>query len=162
MEKGRRRKDPATEEWLHTCTIITGEPNELVAQIHTRMPVILAEEHHEAWLTNQAGKEVLTPFPAGAMRCDDCAKESAPPFSGAPKKREFTHTLARGGLLDSRFSINVGPFSYCPRSSDRRRVMILFWRKPTAPCHRWRCVPSRVTHLPRATKRQNCSALTVQ
>jgi putative SOS response-associated peptidase YedK len=61
-------KDPATEEWLHTCTIITGEPNELVAQIHTRMPVILAEEHHNAWLTNQAGKEVLTPFPAGAMR----------------------------------------------------------------------------------------------
>jgi putative SOS response-associated peptidase YedK len=28
-------KDPATEEWLHTCTIITGEPNELVAQIQT-------------------------------------------------------------------------------------------------------------------------------
>ena len=51
-------KDPANEEWLHTCTIITGEPNELVAQIHTRMPVILGEEHHEAWLTNQAGKEV--------------------------------------------------------------------------------------------------------
>jgi putative SOS response-associated peptidase YedK len=53
---------------LHTCTIITGEPNELVAQIHTRMPVILAEEHHEAWLSNQAGKEVLVPFPAAAMR----------------------------------------------------------------------------------------------
>jgi putative SOS response-associated peptidase YedK len=61
-------KDPATQEWLHTCTIITGEPNELVAQIHTRMPVILAEEHHEAWLTNQAGKEVLVPFPGAAMR----------------------------------------------------------------------------------------------
>src|SRR4029077_3423634 len=30
-------KDPATEEWLHTCTIITGEPNELIAQIHTRV-----------------------------------------------------------------------------------------------------------------------------
>jgi hypothetical protein len=28
------------------------------------MPVILAEEHHEAWLSNQAGKEVLVPFPA--------------------------------------------------------------------------------------------------
>jgi len=26
-------KDPATEEWLRTCTIITGEPNELVAQV---------------------------------------------------------------------------------------------------------------------------------
>ena len=32
------------------------------------MPVILAEEHHEAWLTNQAGKEVLVPFPGAAMR----------------------------------------------------------------------------------------------
>ena len=32
------------------------------------MPVILAEEHYEAWLANQAGKEVLVPFPASAMR----------------------------------------------------------------------------------------------
>jgi len=38
-------KDPATEEWLRTCTIITGEPNELVAQVHTRMPVILGPPH---------------------------------------------------------------------------------------------------------------------
>ena len=37
-------------EWLRTCTIITGEPNELVAQVHPRMPVILPEEHHAAWL----------------------------------------------------------------------------------------------------------------
>jgi putative SOS response-associated peptidase YedK len=49
------------KEWLQTCTIITDEPSELVAQIHTRMPVILAEEHHETWLSNQAGKEVLVP-----------------------------------------------------------------------------------------------------
>jgi putative SOS response-associated peptidase YedK len=59
-------KNPASEEWLHTCTIITGEPNELVAQIHTRMPVILGEEHYDPWLSNQAGKEVLVPFPADA------------------------------------------------------------------------------------------------
>jgi hypothetical protein len=41
-------KDPEFGEWLRTCTIITGEPNELVAQIHPRMPVILAEQHHAA------------------------------------------------------------------------------------------------------------------
>jgi hypothetical protein len=29
-------------------SIITGEPNGLVRQIHTRMPVILPEEHHDA------------------------------------------------------------------------------------------------------------------
>jgi putative SOS response-associated peptidase YedK len=30
-------KDPANGEWLHTCTIITGEPNEFVREIHTRI-----------------------------------------------------------------------------------------------------------------------------
>jgi putative SOS response-associated peptidase YedK len=36
-------KDPESGEWLRTCTIITGEPNELVAQIHPKMPVILPQ-----------------------------------------------------------------------------------------------------------------------
>jgi putative SOS response-associated peptidase YedK len=40
-------------------TIITGEPNEFVREIHTRMPVILPEEHHEAWLSGEAGKKIL-------------------------------------------------------------------------------------------------------
>ncbi|MCG6197347.1 SOS response-associated peptidase, partial [Anoxybacillus sp. LAT_38] len=35
---------------LHTCTIITTRPNELVADIHDRMPVILRPEHESAWL----------------------------------------------------------------------------------------------------------------
>jgi putative SOS response-associated peptidase YedK len=43
-------KDPESGEWLRTCTIITGASNELVAQIHPRMPVILPEEHRTAWL----------------------------------------------------------------------------------------------------------------
>jgi putative SOS response-associated peptidase YedK len=61
-------KDPATNEWLRTGTIITGEPNEFVREIHTRMPVILPEEHHEAWLAGEAGKEILVPFPADRMK----------------------------------------------------------------------------------------------
>jgi putative SOS response-associated peptidase YedK len=40
-------KDPANNEWLHTCTIITGEPNDFVGEIHTCMPVFLPEEHHD-------------------------------------------------------------------------------------------------------------------
>jgi putative SOS response-associated peptidase YedK len=43
-------RDPSTGEWLRTCTIITGDPNELVSQVHTRMPVILPVEHHRVWL----------------------------------------------------------------------------------------------------------------
>jgi putative SOS response-associated peptidase YedK len=64
-------KDPGTSEWVHTSTIITGNPNELVAQIHTRMPVILPEEHHARWLgeVEDGGlKELLKAFPAEQMR----------------------------------------------------------------------------------------------
>ena len=64
-------KDPATDEWLRTCTIITGEPNELVARIHTRMPVILPEEDHAKWLGEAEDgdlKVLLKPFPADRMR----------------------------------------------------------------------------------------------
>jgi putative SOS response-associated peptidase YedK len=53
---------------LHTCTIITGEPNDYVREIHTRMPIILPEEHHDAWLSGAAGKEVLIPYPASQMK----------------------------------------------------------------------------------------------
>ena len=52
---------------IRTCTIITGEPNELVAQIHPRMPVILPEQHHAAWLgeTDDGNlKALLVPYPA--------------------------------------------------------------------------------------------------
>jgi putative SOS response-associated peptidase YedK len=52
---------------LRTCTIITGAPNEFVRQIHTRIPVILPEEQHDAWLCREAGKEILIPFPADHM-----------------------------------------------------------------------------------------------
>jgi putative SOS response-associated peptidase YedK len=32
------------------------------------MPVILPEERHDAWLSGEAGKEVLVPFPADRMK----------------------------------------------------------------------------------------------
>jgi putative SOS response-associated peptidase YedK len=35
---------------LETCAIITTTPNENLAEIHDRMPVILAEEHWGLWL----------------------------------------------------------------------------------------------------------------
>ena len=32
------------------------------------MPVILPEEHHDAWLSGEAGKEILVPFPSDRMK----------------------------------------------------------------------------------------------
>jgi putative SOS response-associated peptidase YedK len=37
-------------EWIRTCAIITGPPNELVSPIHDRMPVILPQEAWARWL----------------------------------------------------------------------------------------------------------------
>ena len=56
-------------EQLVTCTIITGEPNELVAPIHNRMPVILAPGDFDRWLDTAApdAGELLRPYPAAAM-----------------------------------------------------------------------------------------------
>ena len=48
-------KDPESGEWLRTCTIITDEPNELVAQMHRHMPVILPEQHRAVWLGRAVG-----------------------------------------------------------------------------------------------------------
>jgi len=42
-------KDPAGER-VRTCTIITGTPNELVAELHDRMPAILPEQVWDEWL----------------------------------------------------------------------------------------------------------------
>jgi putative SOS response-associated peptidase YedK len=44
-------KPPESEDRIRTCTIITGEPNELIREIHTRMPVILPNDKLGAWLS---------------------------------------------------------------------------------------------------------------
>jgi putative SOS response-associated peptidase YedK len=43
-------KDPESGERARTCTILTGSPDDLVAPIHDRMPVILPQELWDDWL----------------------------------------------------------------------------------------------------------------
>ncbi len=54
------------EELVHSCTIITTTPNELMAPIHNRMPVILPREAEALWLNQDADpaelKELLVPY----------------------------------------------------------------------------------------------------
>jgi putative SOS response-associated peptidase YedK len=63
-------RSPKGEE-INTFSIITTEPNDLIAKIHHRMPVILRPEHEDVWLDNEAGAEkwlsVLKPYPAEKM-----------------------------------------------------------------------------------------------
>lgn len=57
---------------LHTCTILTCEPNELVGEVHNRMPVILDAEARWRWLDpsldGKALQALLKPFPADEMK----------------------------------------------------------------------------------------------
>lgn len=66
------------DQWLNkgesiiSCSIITTTPNELLATIHDRIPVILPPETQDAWLSNDTKpaelKSFLIPFPASAMK----------------------------------------------------------------------------------------------
>ena len=64
-------KDPSGRP-LRPCTIITGEPNELIRPIHNRSPVILPKPHRDLWLDPDATNleelvSLLNPYPAGEM-----------------------------------------------------------------------------------------------
>ena len=59
-------------ETIESCTIVTTEPNELMAGIHDRMPVILPPDAYDPWLDPEfEGKEkllsMLRPYPADEM-----------------------------------------------------------------------------------------------
>ena len=49
--------------------IITTDANELVAEIHDRMPLILAPSDYVRWLSDEPDpSDLLQVFPAGTMR----------------------------------------------------------------------------------------------
>lgn len=58
---------------LYSCTIITGDPNEKVAEVHDRMPVMLPPDRWDAWLDRDnhdtdALQSFLVPAPAQLIR----------------------------------------------------------------------------------------------
>jgi putative SOS response-associated peptidase YedK len=56
-------KNPETGQLLKSCTMIVTEPNDFVAEIHDRMPVLLEERQFEPWLRGEVGMEYLKPPP---------------------------------------------------------------------------------------------------
>ena len=75
---------------LPTCTIITGLPNELVANIHDRMPVILSQEDCKRWLDPgeqpaDALMGLLKPYPAEEMDASPVGRAVNNPRHDSPK-----------------------------------------------------------------------------
>ena len=61
-------------EWVRSFAIVTCPPNALCAELHNRMPVVLAPESWPAWLGEAASelaelRALLAPFPAEEMTC---------------------------------------------------------------------------------------------
>jgi len=81
-----------------TCSIITTTPNELMKNIHVRMPVILPQENEKKWLSNITPEEalgMLKPYDAHHMK----AYEISPLINSVKNESpEVLKTLAKSGL----------------------------------------------------------------
>ena len=90
------RADEASGEILESCTIITTRPNELVASVHDRMPVIVPAEAEAPWLDRSISKEhalsLLEPYPAKLMQ----ALPASPRVNSI--RNDDTGLLARSGV----------------------------------------------------------------
>lgn len=67
-------------EWVESCSILTTEPNALLATIHHRMPVIVARENWDLWLdpsirTRAPLEHLFSPFPAEEMAAEPLGEE---------------------------------------------------------------------------------------
>jgi putative SOS response-associated peptidase YedK len=64
--------DPASK-FIESCTILTATPNPLVADVHSRMPVILRVEDYARWLDPRINRPslisaCLKPFDPALMK----------------------------------------------------------------------------------------------
>jgi putative SOS response-associated peptidase YedK len=61
---------PGTDEWVRSFAIITTNANELVGEIHDRMPVIIPPESYDRWLStlDLDPRDLLVSYPAGPLK----------------------------------------------------------------------------------------------
>ncbi|HDP24847.1 MAG TPA: SOS response-associated peptidase [Deltaproteobacteria bacterium] len=82
-------RNTMTGENLASSTIITTEPNALIAQVHNRMPVILPREMHALWLSSDPVPEAdlaacLRPYPARDMEAYSVSRMVNTPTNDSP------------------------------------------------------------------------------
>lgn len=76
-------------EEIRSCTIITTDANELVGEIHKRMPVILPPEDYDMWLDpdfeeKEALTSLLRPYPSEVMEAYPVSRRVNSPSNNAP------------------------------------------------------------------------------
>ncbi|RKD73610.1 putative SOS response-associated peptidase YedK [Sinobaca qinghaiensis] len=80
------------EETITSCTIITTEANELMQDLHHRMPVIIPKNRREAWLHPNTSKTevkaMLEPFESGQMTAYPVSRDVNSPKNNTPELLE--------------------------------------------------------------------------
>ena len=62
-------KDPPSGEWIRTFAVITTDANEMVGEIHDRMPLILAPGDYTRWLGDEPDpNDLIRPYRSAPMR----------------------------------------------------------------------------------------------
>lgn len=73
---------------IKTYTIVTTTPNELMAPIHNRMPVVLNPEYEDIWLDAETSADellgLLTPYPADQMEANPVSTRVNSPRNDDP------------------------------------------------------------------------------
>lgn len=77
------------EEEVRSCTILTTGANELVSEIHQRMPVILPSEDYELWLDPDVNEPdlllpLLAPYPVEDMEAYPVSRRVNSPSNDEP------------------------------------------------------------------------------
>ncbi|MFI4860927.1 MAG: SOS response-associated peptidase [Phycisphaerales bacterium JB063] len=99
-------QDPAGNE-LESCAILTCEPNELMADLHDRMPVIIDPADYDRWLALDVQgpsniADLLRPFPADRMEAWPVGSEVGSVKNDRPELIEpVPPPGAQGGLFSN-------------------------------------------------------------
>jgi putative SOS response-associated peptidase YedK len=87
---------------IRSCTIITTEPNDLMAPIHNRMPVILPPEQYDTWLDPSDRtdlQELLVSYPDTEMTAHPVSTLVNSPVNDTPEFLKPVQPPEQGALF---------------------------------------------------------------
>lgn len=90
-----------SDETLATCTILTCDANEVVGQVHDRMPVMLTQEAEREWLNGadvEELNELLKPYPDDELRAYPISKRINNPNNDSAELIEEIDIGEQSGL----------------------------------------------------------------
>jgi putative SOS response-associated peptidase YedK len=94
-------KRPGTDDWVRSFAVITCPANEMMADIHERMPVIIPPESYDHWLgtLDPDPRNLLVPYPSAPMRMWPISKRVNRPENDDAGILEPLATAERDGRL---------------------------------------------------------------